>query len=273
MKGSHAIPGLSGHARPRLVQFVRRVVNRSLRPLGLGVRPLDQLDALDEALRHHYYWYNAHKKRDIRQAKGFGQLAKEAIARRRTYLSYDRLYTLWQGIAQLRDDDPIVVEVGAYQGGSARFMADALRWHGRGNPMHVFDMFEGHAVIDPSFDGKHAVGRQFRDTSLEMVSDHLRDHANVKVVKGDFRETARALDDAGRVGLVHIDVDVYPATRFSLEYFADRMLTGGMIVVDDYAFRRTKGVWKAVKEFGRSRPDYCRLHLLTGQAVLVRLQT
>ena len=272
MKGSHAIPGRSAHARAPLVQFLLRVVNRALRPLGLGVRSLNELEGLDQAIRYHYYWYNARKKRDIRQVKGFGRLAEETIAQRRTYLSYDRLYTLWQAVDQLGDDTAVVAEVGAYKGGSARFIAEALHRRGRTNPMYVFDTFEGHAVVDPSVDGKHAVAKQFRATSVERVSRYLRRHTNVQVVKGDFRETARTLDDVGQVGLAHIDVDVYPVTLFCLEYFADRMLAGGIMVVDDYGFRRTKGVWKAVEEVVRSRTDYRRLHLLTGQAILIRLQ-
>ena len=49
------------------------------------------------------------------------------------------------------------------------------------------------------------------------------------------------------------------------------MAVGGIIVVDDYGFRTTKGVWQAVEEFTKQRTDYCRINLLTGQALLLRL--
>lgn len=271
MKGSQSIPGSSGRVPARPVRLIQRVMNYALGPLGLGVRSRDEVDILDRAIRHDYYWYNAHKKRDIREIKDFGRLARYLISRRRTYLSYDRLYTLWQAVGRLGDDAPLAVEVGAYQGGSARFIAEALRRHGRSNPLYVFDTFEGHAVVDASVDGKHDVGRQFRDTSLERVAAYLRDFPNVQVVKGDFCETARTLDGLGPVALAHVDVDVYPVTLFALNYLADRLVTGGIVVVDDYGFRRTKGAWKAVEEFVETRADYCRLHLLTGQAVLIRL--
>ena len=71
--------------------------------------------------------------------------------------------------------------------------------------------------------------------------------------------------------MVHVDVDVYPVTKFCLDYFGDRMVAGGTMVVDDYGFKRTKGAWKAVEEFVAARGDFHRLHLLTGQAVLVRI--
>ena len=273
MKKAHAILGRPPVVRHPLVGLLQRAVDRALRPLGLCTRSFDERAALDVAMRFDYYWYNARKKRDIRADKGFGPLAQTTIAQGRTYLNYDRLYTFWQTVGRFTDDDLNVAEVGAYRGGSARFMAEALRWHGRANPLYVFDTFEGHSVVDDAVDGKHHVGKQFQATSVEKVTKYLKDHANVRVVKGDFLQTAALLDDVGAFGLVHIDVDVYPVTRFCLDYFADRMVTGGVIVIDDYGFRRTRGALKAVEQFVARRPDYYRLHLLTGQGFLVRLHT
>ena len=272
MKKTPKMPAPSAAARRPLARVAQRVLNRALSRLDLGVRSVDELGALDEALRFHYYWYNAHKKRDIRELDGFGRLAAQTIEQGRTYLSFDRLYTLWQGVSRLRDHASVVVEVGAFKGGSARFTAEALRLHDRTNRFFVFDTFEGHAVVDESVDGKHRVGKQFRATSLERVAKYLSAHDNVQVVKGDFRETATRLEDVGPIGLAHVDVDVYPVTRFCLEFLADRMTTGGTIVVDDYGFKKTRGACKAVEEFAASRPDFCRMHLLTGQGILIRLE-
>jgi O-methyltransferase len=272
MKGAHTISGRTAAARHSAAGRLQRAIDRALRPFGLATRSLDELAAADLAWRFDYYWYNARKKRDIREDPGFGSLARKIIARGRTYLHYDRLYTLWQAVSRLANSSLNVAEVGAYRGGSARFIAEALRWHARTNPFYVFDTFEGHAVVDPAVDGKHQVGKQFRATSADRVAKYLQEFSNAQVVKGNFLETAGMLDDVGPFGLVHIDVDVYPVTLFCLDYFADRVVTGGVIVIDDYGFRRTKGALRAVEEFVTKRPDYCRFHLLTGQALLVRVQ-
>lgn len=207
------------------------------------------------ALRFDYYWYNARKKPDVRTFKGFGEIARQTIEQGRTYLSYDRLYTLWQAVGSLTADDLVLAEVGAYRGGSARFIAETLKYRGRANPLYVFDTFEGHAVVDPTVDGEHQVGKQFKATSLEKVTKYLRRYPGVKVTKGNFLETASTLDGVEQFGMVHIDVDVHPVTRFCLDYFGDRMAAGGMMVVDDYGFKRTKGAWKAVEEFLDTRSD------------------
>jgi len=272
MKSAHEAIKFSERTNHPLLNGLRRVANWMLQPFGMGVRFRHDLVTLDKATRFAYYWYNAKKKQDIRNAKGFGPLAKKTLEQGRTYLNYDRLYTLWQAIEQLPDSAVTVAEVGAYKGGSAKFIAEALRWHNQDLPLYVFDTFEGHSTVDPTFDGKHQVGQQFRSTSVEGVSKYLRKYPNLRIIKGDFRDTAHTLEDTGVPGFVHIDVDVYRVTKFCLEYFGSRMVAGGIIIVDDYGFRTTKGVRQAVEEFIKQRTDYCRIHLLTGQALLLCLE-
>ena len=271
MKSAHQLVESDSRTDRPLARRVRQFAESFLRPFGFGVRPVAELETLDRALHWSYYWYNAQKKPDLRERGGFGQIAADTIAQKRTYLNYDRLYTLWQAVSGLSCDNLALAEVGAYRGGSARFVAETLRHHGWSNPLYVFDTFEGHAVVDPTVDGKHKVGKQFKATSLEKVERYLRYYDNVQITKGDFCQTATVLDEVGDFWSVHVDVDVYPVTLFALRYFANRMVPGGMIVVDDYGFKRTRGAEKAVEEFVGSRDDYARLHLLTGQAVLIKL--
>jgi hypothetical protein len=42
-------------------------------------------------------------------------------------------------------------------------------------------------------------------------------------------------------------------------------------VVDDYGFKTCPGARKAVDEFAARHPEFSLWHLMTGQAVLVRL--
>ena len=62
----------------------------------------------------------------------FGEVAARVIRDRRTYLNVDRLYTLWQAVESLPAAARAVAEVGVYRGGSAWFVAEALRLGGKG---------------------------------------------------------------------------------------------------------------------------------------------
>lgn len=228
-----------------------------------------EAETLRKALRFDYYWANAGKKIDLRRLDGFGKLAERIREQKRTYLNLDRLYTLWQGVMMLPVDAAAVAEVGAYKGGSARFVAEAMRLAGRELPFYVADTFEGHVEVDDTVDTHHKVATQFMKNSPQGAARYLRDCPSVRLLVGDVRVTSAAMQHETRFGLVHLDVDVYPITRFCLDFFATRLVRGALIVVDDYGFTTCPGAKQAVDEFAAANPGFRMLHLLTGQAVLV----
>lgn len=231
----------------------------------------DLSESLRKAMRYDYYWYNADKKIDLREIPLFGAIAAKIREKKRTFLHFDRLYTLWQGVMALPAASTAVVEVGAYRGGSARFVAEAMRAIGRELPFYVCDTFRGHVEVDEAVDGLHAVAGQFTSTDVARVSQYLEAFPSVKVVEGDIRETSARMQDERALGLVHIDVDVYPITRYCLDFFVPRVVRGGTIVVDDYGATTCEGAKKAVDEYAAAHPRVRLLHLLTGQAVLIPL--
>lgn len=228
-------------------------------------------DWLAGARRYEYLWSTAFKKVDIRDVEPFGSLAARIVQDGRTYLNVDRLYTLWQMASGLPAGARAVAEVGVYKGGSARFVAETLRLHGREVPFFVCDTFAGHAEVDEAIDRRHRVGEQFVHVKFDKVKEYLAPFPFIRIVKGNIRETAGQF--AGeQFGLVHVDVDVYPVTRFCLEFFAPRLVVGGAIVVDDYGSRKCQGVAMAVDEFVAASRDVVSIHLLSGQAVIVRVE-
>ena len=78
---------------------------------------------------HHHYvpdiYGHAHGKlNDILQDKVFKATADMAMQGRKTFLYYDRLYTLYQALKNIREESPVIVEAGVYKGGSSYFLAD-----------------------------------------------------------------------------------------------------------------------------------------------------
>lgn len=73
-------------------------------------------------------------------------------------------------------------------------------------------------------------------------------YENIEIRRGIFPETSVGLENE-RYCFVHLDVDIYSSTRFGLEYFYNRMVTGGNIVIDDFFLKdRFIGVKDAVDE-------------------------
>lgn len=224
-----------------------------------------------EELRDSYYLSGARKKIDIAQLPGFGELAARIRADGRAGMHLDRLFTLWQAVQRMPEGLPIV-EVGAYMGGSARFMCEASALRGLAPHFYVCDTFSGHARTDPEFDlDKHRDTRKFTNTSPEFVAEYLRPFPHAQLVVGDIMETAPQVFSGDiRFAFVHVDVDVYPPTDFCLRFFAPRLAPGAWLVVDDYGFTTCPGAKKAVDDFVAANPVYSLIHLLSGQAIVFR---
>ncbi|WP_413771511.1 TylF/MycF/NovP-related O-methyltransferase [Marinobacter sp. C1S70] len=70
------------------------------------------------------------------------------------------------------------------------------------------------------------------------------------MISGDILQTAPAFLSENphiRVALLHIDLDVYSPSRLALDLFYPRMVSGGLIVLDDYG--TVEGETVAVEEF------------------------
>ena len=219
-------------------------------------------------LKSSYYLNGAHKKIDLHDVPPFGDIAAQIQEEGRVGMGLDRMYTLWQAVASAPDGPSI--EVGAYKGGSARLIAESIRHAGRSSRFYVCDTFQGHAHTDALLDTQHRDGTKFRDTSADEVRQYLSDYGNVQVVPGDIHVTATQLAQVPAWGFVHVDVDVHNTTDFCLRFFAPRLLPGAWLVVDDYGFTTCPGAKKAVDDFIAEQTDFRMLHLLTGQALILK---
>lgn len=145
-----------------------------------------------------------------------------------------------------------IAEVGVYQGHTAALLATIARRLGK--TAFLFDTFEGFSSKD--FVGVDA-GRepgQFLDTSLEAVR-MLVGEENTRFIKGYFPDSATQIPDGLKFCLVHIDCDLYAPIISSLEYFYERMVPGGFIVIHDYSSLGWNGAEKAVDDFFADKPE------------------
>ena len=69
---------------------------------------------------------------------------------------------------------------------------------------------------------------------------------------GDVCKTAGQYVDENpglRLSLLHLDMDLYEPTLAALKAFWPRLLTGGVVLFDEYAIREWPGESEAVEEF------------------------
>jgi hypothetical protein len=131
-----------------------------------------------------------------------------------------------------------VAELGVYRGGVAKL----LRHFAPASTLRLFDTFAGIPETD-ALPGGHQKG-DFADTSLDAVREYVGT-VNTEYHVGIFPGTA---PPEASYRFAHIDGDTYQTTLAALDYFLPRMVPGGVLVFDDYAWHMCPGVAKALHE-------------------------
>ncbi len=147
-----------------------------------------------------------------------------------------------------------VVECGTWRGGMIAGIADVL---GSSRRYCLFDSFEG---LPPAkeIDGATALAWQ-SDTSGPLYYNNcsasveeaksamaISSAKKYDIFKGWFEETLPKFP-AEPIALLRMDADWYESTKCILDNLADRVVPGGLIVIDDYY--SWEGCTVAVNEF------------------------
>lgn len=212
---------------------------------------------------------------DIRSNQIFFSIAKEARTDGRTLLYFDRLFTLYQAVENLKNKKETVrlLEIGVYKGGGSYFLAKSAQALFKVPiEQYAVDTFEGHSSKDlpTGKEGGHVPGL-FDKTGYEDVLNYLSKFSFIKTIKGRIQDVLSSLPET--FDLIHLDVDIYEPTLFSLNYFGKNMHQGGIIIVDDYGFTTCPGIRKAIEQYLEENPEtFVRFELLTGQCLLIKLK-
>lgn len=165
-------------------------------------------------------------------------------------------YELYRSIVDLPGE---VLELGVFKG------ASLVRWATFRQALETedsrrivgFDAFgrfptEGLALdTDLTFiqEFEEEAGDGLSEAEVKAIFD-LKRMGNVRTVAGNVFDTLPeylAKNPATRIALLHLDMDVREPTAFALDLLFDRIVPGGVIVVDDYG--AAAGATEAIEAF------------------------
>jgi O-methyltransferase len=185
----------------------------------------------------------------------------------------DRRFTLSQFARAVAGLEGSTAECGVLGGVGSSIICLSLRHtYGPDDRHFAFDSFEG--LAEPTEEDRDRFGRHwwargdFSEFSDRPARAALAPFPFARVVKGWIPDGFAAVGSE-RFRFVHVDVDLYDATRDCLEFFYSRMVPGGILFFDDYGFESCRGARQAVREFLSGRPEPI-IELATGQSLLVR---
>lgn len=169
-------------------------------------------------------------------------------------------------------------ECGVWRGGCAAVMAAVSRRAGSHRPVWLFDSFEG--LPEPSeADGRAAAeyageqaGGQLRsigrtvataDDVREIMGKLKIDPTTLIIREGWFQSTIpQSVSTIGPIALLRLDGDWYESTLVCLQGLYDLVVSGGVVVIDDYDY--WEGCRRAVDDFFAARGEQVVLRPITG---------
>lgn len=170
-------------------------------------------------------------------------------------------YDLFRGTLEVPGD---IVECGVFKGVGLMYWLKLLQIYAPTAPKRVigFDSFAPFAGALRDYEARQAQAlldeAQFDGTTPDAIAAHAERMGlgdKVELVAGDIAETAAAYvarNGGFRISLLHLDLDIYAATKAALTAFYDCVTPGGLVICDEYACRGW-GESDAVDEFLHGR--------------------
>jgi hypothetical protein len=181
-----------------------------------------------------------------------------------TLLDTPRLANLWQ-LCRMTDPTGAMLEIGTFKGGGALHLSNCCP----DREIIVCDPFDADSFefIHPELDSLFK-GGQFATTSQSSVEQLLKGK-KATIIPGYFPASI-GNHILPRLSFVHLDVDVYKATKDSLMFILNlqQLCPHSLIVFDDYN-RSAQGVNQAVHEVVNEIPGTLALPLFPGQGVII----
>jgi predicted O-methyltransferase YrrM len=190
-------------------------------------------------------------------------IIEKIISNNFTMVSKERLLNLEKYCEKFRNTNYSFVECGVAKGGCLALMTHTA---GEGNKIYGFDSFEGMPEITEKDVGDYnksdiynGWGKSGDNLSggIENVYKTFQrlnvDMKNVTLIKGFFNDTlnvAENIEKVGKIGILRLDGDWYESTKICLEKLYEKVVPGGVVIIDDYG--HWVGAKRATDEFRAS---------------------
>ena len=156
-----------------------------------------------------------------------------------------------------------IVECGVYKGNSLMLymqLSMILEPYAINRSIIGFDTFAGFTAIDAKEDPADINEAMFSDADVTLIEDMIRANDLVRpvnriprceLVKGDIVKTVPEFVKTRPdlvVAMLILDTDLYAPTKVALETFLPYMPKGGIVVLDEVAYRNFPGETSALRE-------------------------
>jgi O-methyltransferase len=189
-----------------------------------------------------------------------------------------RFFMLYQAaLAAVRQAPHLdFVECGCFYGHSTYMLATMLKQNGFRGEFHVFDSFAGLSELSDSDTCEYYINdEQIAKIRKHFASDEtkfrnlLASFEFVRLHPGWIPTKFHEIRNRD-LAFISIDVDLYEPTLESLKHLFPKLMTGGIVYLDDYGYKTFPGARIAVDEYLSSERQSRLLRMPFGSALLLK---
>ena len=143
-----------------------------------------------------------------------------------------------------------VVEFGCYLGTTSVYIADILA--GTNLKFYVYDSFEG--LPEKTFQDYSPVGDQFKPGELlapkkQFIKNIIQSGVPMPIIKKAWFSELKSNDLHEKVAFVFLDGDYYASIIDPIKLLESKLISGAIVIVDDYNNEALPGASVAVNEW------------------------
>ena len=162
------------------------------------------------------------------------------------------------------------VECGVNTGAYSRAVIEYTDFTKLGKTFYLLDTYQG-LVANQITDEEYKAGVGSYLSNYKNVYDQVVETFKpfpVKIIKGAVPETL-AQCDTQQICYLSIDMNVVEPEIAAAEYFWDKIVSGGVMILDDYGFPKHIAQKKAFDKFVKEK-GVILLYIPTGQAIIFK---
>jgi hypothetical protein len=179
-----------------------------------------------------------------------------------TLLDIKRAYTLWYFGSQLRKVRASILDIGCCEGGSG-FIMSKINEVGE---VHLIDTFSGLIDRDKNYKKTDMVFKDIDSIKKNIKKLKLK---RIKISKCFFPKTFK--NRVSKIKISHIDVNTYNSTKNSFFFVDKKLISGGIIIFDDYGIYTNKNIIKFINIYKKMiLKRYHIIYNFMGQCILIK---
>jgi hypothetical protein len=169
------------------------------------------------------------------------------------------------------------VECGVNRGFLSSSIMESLDWDKLGKTFYLLDTFHGlsPSVVSPGMYGERELLRNeqniengFYTDDFSSVEKNFSSWKNIRLVKGVIPESLSEVS-ATSLAFLHLDLNCAPPEVAAFDYFWPKLVHGGIVLFDDYAYCGYEGQ-KYAMDRCVEKYETKILSLPTGQGLLIK---